>query len=213
MACSVYATIELASFRSEDLNQLKTLSGINVLAQILMGLVDQLSSLPIFLALFFVLTVGYSLILIQSELTNLLLLAFEEAFPKTGEGRSDKNYVIEIKCGSEEGFRPEKNASKEFPVLFQQIKHLFEIYSTVGGWYILGLLCCAVMDIVNSFSDFSSAEFGNFRRVGWMVLGCYHVVVLAVFGEFMNCQRNKSAQSVSDALGQLPLSGDNAVKI
>ncbi|CAG7819529.1 unnamed protein product [Allacma fusca] len=111
-------------------------------------LISTFSGFAIFMASSVYVTIELASFRIQNELKNLLLEAIEEAFPKTGERRRDENYVIEI--GSEERVRPENSATKEFPVLFQQVKHLFDIHSTLGGWYIFGLWCCAVMDIVNS---------------------------------------------------------------
>ncbi|CAG7819528.1 unnamed protein product [Allacma fusca] len=195
--CSAYATFELASMPQEVLYKLKSLSGIDILARVLITFEDQISSLPMFFAVVFVLVVGCVLVEAHTSLSDILVSALETQSMDglQGAGGLFRKHVLLLAIRNENQCPPKNfecrfkcDIRRDFPQLIQLVRKCFEIYSTVGGWYIFGLLFVAVMDIVNAFSDFTFMDFDKLRNLCWMVLGIYHIIMLALFGEFMEHQ-------------------------
>ncbi|CAG7720292.1 unnamed protein product, partial [Allacma fusca] len=207
---NLYTSISIFQTPVEFLFGLKSLPKQAFLARILFAAVDLLTNQSLTFAFIFVMFAGTALVQAQNGVASILEAGFQpyshtSASYNEEAGKSPFPIIVETSGGHKEQM---ELALEEwgFQELFLYLKRTFEIYSAVGGWYMLALLFYAVMDIVKAFSSLTFPDVSLSRNLISILEGFALVLVFAMFGEFIESEIEGSKERILNAVGRLGIS-------
>ncbi|CAG7815998.1 unnamed protein product [Allacma fusca] len=187
MGTVLYNISSVFDIPAQILFNYKSLPKIVIVAQCVLVGITLVANLTLVYGFVFVFYFGCVLNQVQDSVATMLEVLLEQSYITSGRLITDKNFSVPIFVGAPPGSDYGTNTSmrRAFPELFKEMKTAFRLYSIIAGWYILGILFFAIMEIIKSFCKLAFADAAASLSLGNIMTGVFIVLMFATFGQFM----------------------------